>query len=271
MPTRVADYGVREVVADMIELHDALGGAPAIWVGHSLGCTIGWAMATHYPARCRGVVALTVPHFARGNVLPNFLPLIDRTMYPASRYPYGQWDYMQFCNEHFTKAVRDFEANAGRVVDMFYTPGSPEAVGKPSPLANISAQGGWFPPGKPMAPPPAKTLLPAADRATMLAAFARNGFSGPCAWYLNDTANIAYATEAPDFGRIALPALFIGGEWDTVCDAVHGRFAEPMREDCSDLTERSVAAGHLLMLERPDEVNRLIIDWLVAKTLRARA
>ena len=272
VPNQFTDYAVREVVADMTELHDSLGGRPAIWVGHSLGCTIGWAMATNHPERCRGVVNLTVPHFARGNSLPNFLPLVDRTIYPADRYPFGQWDYMQYCNEHFTKAVRDFEANTPRVVDMFYTPGSPDAVGKPTPLASIRAQGGWFPPGRtPPATAPGRTLLAAGDRAVMLAAFARNGFSGPCAWYLNDRANIAYAAEARDYGRVALPALFLGGQWDTVCDTAHGHFAEPMREDCSDLTEIELPAGHMLMLERSDEVNHRIAGWIAMKRLRSAA
>jgi pimeloyl-ACP methyl ester carboxylesterase len=268
VPTRVADYAVREVVADMIELHDAFGGEPAIWVGHSLGCTVVWAMAMHQAKRCRGVVNLTVPHFARGNSLPNFIPLIDRAIYPLGRYPVGQWDYMQFCTEHFGKAVRDFEANAGRVVDMFYTPGSLDTVGKPTPLASIRAQGGWFP-AESEAPPigASETLLPPADREVMLAAFARNGFSGPCAWYLNDGPNIAFAGETPDYGRISLPALFLGGQWDTVCDTAYGHLAEPMREDCSNLTEANIAAGHMLMLERPDEVNLRIENWLAVQHL----
>lgn len=269
VPSRVADYEVREVVGDMIELHDALGGEPAIWVGHSLGCTVVWAIAMHHADRCRGVVNLTVPHFARGNSLPNFIPLVDRSIYPLDRYPVGQWDYMLFCSEHFSKAVRDFEEHAGQVVDMFYSLGSPEAVGKPTPLASIRAQGGWFPAGASSAPVKGRTLLPPMDRQAMLAAFVRNGFSGPCAWYLIDTANIAFAAEAPNFGRISLPTLFLGGEWDTVCDTAYGHFAELMREDCSNLTEASVAAGHMLMLERPEEVNRRITAWIAANHLRS--
>jgi pimeloyl-ACP methyl ester carboxylesterase len=268
IPTRAADYSVREVVADMTELHDALGGKPAVWVGHSNGSTIAWAMATHHAERCCGVVNLTVPHFARGNALPNFIPLIDRAIYPVDRYPVGQWDYMLFCNQHFTKAVHDFDANIGRVIDMSYTPGSPDAVGKLTPLASISAQGGWFPAGS-KAPQvqASETLLSPIDHKVMLASFARNGFSGPCAWYLNDAANIAFAAEAPDYGRISVPALFLGGQWDTVCDTAYGHLAEPMREDCSNLTEVSIAAGHMLMLERPDEVNRRIADWLSGQHL----
>lgn len=271
VPDRVSDYALREVVADMVELHDALGGAPAIWVGHSLGCMVVWAMAMHHAKRCRGAVNLTVPHFARGNSLPNFIPLIDRKIYPVERYPLGQWDYMQYCNEHFTKAVRDFETHAALVVDMFYSPGSPTGVGKPTPLASIRASGGWFPAGiKAPAIDASATLLPAGDRKVMLAAFARNGFSGPCAWYLNDVANIAFAAEAPAYGRLSLPVLFLGGKWDTVCDTAYGRLSEPMREDCSNLTEANIAAGHMLMLERPAEVNRRIENWLTSSHL-ARA
>lgn len=206
VPTRAADYGVREVVADMVELHDGLGGKPAVWVGHSLGCTVVWALATQHAARCCGGVNLTVPHLARGNALPFLTPLIDRKIYPADRYPLGQWDYIQFYAEHFTKAVRDFESRVGQTLDSSYLPGSPDAVGKPTPLANIRAQGGWFPAGSGAPPPaPVGTLLPAGDRQVMLAAFTRNGFSGPCAWYLNDAPNIAYAAEAPDLERVSLP------------------------------------------------------------------
>lgn len=34
VPTSSSAYTVRKILADMAELHDALGGAPAIWIGH---------------------------------------------------------------------------------------------------------------------------------------------------------------------------------------------------------------------------------------------
>ncbi|WP_428390458.1 alpha/beta fold hydrolase [Lichenicoccus sp.] len=235
----------------MTELHEVLGGPPAVWVGHSLGCTIGWAMATNQPI---GVA----------------LPRIDRTIYPVDRFPYGQWDYMQFYAEHFTRAVRDFEANTARFIDMSYTRGSPDGVGKPTPLASIRGQGAWFPPGSEAPPISASdTLLPAADGKVIVSALSRNGSSGPCAWHLNDRANIAFAAEAPNYGRISLPVLFLAGQWDTVCDAAYGHLAEPMREDCSNLTEESIPAGHMLMLERPDDVNRRIANWLSVQRISA--
>ena len=85
---------------------------------------------------------------------------------------------------------------------------------------------------------------------------------------MHDDANLAYAQEAPDCGKLSLPILFLHGAWDVVCDTVRSRLARPMREDCGDLTEATVEAGHNLMTERPDETNEAIEAWLVDKRLR---
>ena len=39
-----------------------------------------------------------------------------------------------------------------------------------------------------------------------------------------------------------------------MCDTVHSALADPMREDCADLSETTIDAGHLLMLDAPGEV-----------------
>lgn len=101
----------------------------------------------------------------------------------------------------------------------------------------------------------------------LVTAFEGTGFAGADAWYLNDAANISYADEAIDFGRIEMPVLFLHAEFDTICDTVHSRLADPMREDCADLTEIAIAGGHMLMLERPSEVAAAIEHWLGHKRL----
>ncbi len=82
---------------------------------------------------------------------------------------------------------------------------------------------------------------------------------------MNDAANLAFAAQAPNFGRLTLPALFLHAARDTVCDTLGSRLAEPMREDCADLTEVTLDAGHALMLERPAKVNTAIEQWLEAR------
>ena len=268
VPANSGAYAVREFVADMAELHNALGAEPAVWVGHDWGSPVVWSLATHHPDRCRAAVNMCVPHFARGFALPNLVPTVDRELYPEADYPVGQWDYWLLHREHFGRTVDVFEANVRATFSAAYRTSSPDAVGKPSRSANMRAKGGWFGPAGPV-PAMARdeALMPPDMFDALVAAFERTGFGGADAWYLNDAANIAYAAEAPDFGRIALPALFIHAEWDMTCDTVRSRLADPMREDCADLTEVTIPGGHMIMLERPAEVGDAIATWLDAKGL----
>lgn len=52
---------------------------------------------------------------------------------------------------------------------------------------------------------------------------------------------------------------------DVVCDSALGALAEPMREDVVDLTEVRIAGGHMLMSEKPGTVNAGIATWLDAR------
>lgn len=117
-PSSVAAYGVRELVADMLELHDALGGSPAIWVGHDWGSAVVWAVASHHGERCRAVANLCVPYFARGFALPNLIPLIDREVYLEDRYPVGQWDYWLYYRESLAREDSKEPASRGPQVRL---------------------------------------------------------------------------------------------------------------------------------------------------------
>jgi len=131
VPSSTAAYAIREVVADMVELHEALGSKPAIWVGHDWGSPVAWGMASHHAERCQGVVNLCVPYLARGFTLSNLVALVDRGLYPVDRYPVGQWDYWLFYREHFARAAQEFETDVEATLTLLYRTASSEAVGKP--------------------------------------------------------------------------------------------------------------------------------------------
>lgn len=268
VPTRTIDYATRAITADLIELHDALGGAPAIWAAHDWGCTPVWAMAAHHPERCRGVAALCVPYFARGFTLPAIAATVDRALHPADRFPVGQWDYWLYHREHAGSAAASLEADVDATITALYRRATPDGIGEPSIFADVRARGGFFgAEGRAPVMPRDETMLSQADHDAFVAAFTQTGFHGADAWYRNDADNTAFAAEAPGFGRVCVPALFVHAAWDTVCDTVHSALATPMREDCTDLTEATVEAGHSLMIEAPDAVNRALADWLREKNI----
>jgi pimeloyl-ACP methyl ester carboxylesterase len=267
-PAPADAYALKEIVHDMVELHDHLGGGPAIWVGHDLGSPVVGALAAHLPERSRGVVFLSVPYAPKGFALPNHLPLIDRELYPADQYPDGQWDYYRFYLTHFDQTVNDFNADIPASLAAIFRRGHPESVGKVYRSAIITRNGGWF--GSTRNAPtvqPDAALWPSADFQTLVEAFRITGFRPGNSWYLNDNANIVYAHEVPDGGRLRQPVLFINGNFDGLCDIAHNRSGEPMRGACPDLTVVSLPSGHWLPIECKAEVTEAMRSWLKTKAL----
>ncbi len=261
-----ADYALELSVRDMVELLDSLGAEKAIWVGHDWGSPVVWDIASHHPERCHGVANLCVPYFSHGFGPGSILSLIDRTVYPPDKFPAGQWEYQLFYRENFAKAQAVFEANTRDTVKALFRKGSPAAVGKPARTALVRHDGGWFGGANAAPDVPLDTdVLTEADLSAYAAALEHNGFFGPNSWYMNHERNAAFSETAVNNGRLALPVLFLHGAYDTTCDTMTSRLAEPMRQHCADLTEVVVESGHWMAQERPVAVNAALAKWLAIK------
>ena len=266
VPSRHEDYALELIVADMLELADSFGAQKAVWVGHDWGSPVVWNLASHHPERCHGVANLCVPYLPGGLSPDQREPLIDRTIYPVNKYPAGQWEYQLFYVENFTKAQREFEVDIENTVKWLFRKGNPEGKGKPSRTAEVRRQGGWFGQlGKAPSLPRDADVITEKDLSAYVAALTRNGFFGPGSWYMNRALNNDYAKRAKSGGRIAMPVLFLHGEYDYTCETVTSRLAEPMRAHCSDLTEVVVKSGHRIAQEKPVDVNSALAAWLARK------
>jgi pimeloyl-ACP methyl ester carboxylesterase len=267
-PTEAEAYTIAHIVSDMVALHDHLGAQPAVWIGHDWGSPVAGALAAHHAARSRGLVLISVPYFPAGFALPGLRPLIDRQLYPTDRFSDGQWDYFRFYQTHFEQTVSDFDADIPATLASIYRPGNPSAAGQVSPTASVTLKGGRY--GAAHRAPatlPDTGLWPAADFAALVEAFKARGFRPANAWYLHDSANSAYASIAPEKGRLRLPVLFINGDYDPICDITRSRLGEPMRVACQDLSLTNLPAGHWLPLECKSDVIEAIRDWIATKGL----
>ncbi|TXL75454.1 alpha/beta hydrolase [Vineibacter terrae] len=265
-----ADYAQEHIVADMIELLDALGAASAVWVGHDWGSPVVWNIASHHPDRCRAVASLCVPYYSLERGLDFVIPLVDRRVYPESEFPAGQWEYMRFYEENFATATKQFEANPYNMVKAIFRKGNPTGVMQPAVTAFARQHAGWFR-GLPAAPdlPRDPDVVSEEDLRVYAEALERNGFFGPDSYYMNHKANALYAETAVNGGRLDMPVLFLAARYDYVCETVESRLAEPMRAHCRNLTTEIVASGHWMAQERPLQVNAALARWLATRVPQA--
>jgi pimeloyl-ACP methyl ester carboxylesterase len=266
VPQRREDYALEEIVADMIELVDSIGGREAVWVGHDWGAPVVWSIAQHHPERCRAVANLCVPYIPEGFALGAILPLADRQLYPENEFPFAQWDYQAFYLENFERASAGFAADVRATVRVLFRAGNPALRGTPSRTAFIRANGGWFgPENKAPAVPRDDRVIREEDERAYVEALERNGFAGPNSWYVNPDANAAYGERARANWRLDMPVLFLHGAHDYVCETIDSGLAEPMRAHCADLTEAVVPSGHWMAQEQPARVNAALARWLADK------
>jgi pimeloyl-ACP methyl ester carboxylesterase len=262
---RHEDYAQEPIVADMLELLQALSRERAVWIGHDWGSPVVWNIASHHPDMAVAVASLCVPYLAQGFTLDAMLPLIDRSVYPEAEHPGGQWDYQFFYEENFEKARATFDADIRKTMKALFRKGSPEAVGRPARTAGVRKAGGWFGGGAVPDVPRDNDVITAQDHEAYTAAMSRHGFFGPDSWYMNHKANGTYARRSLNGGKLAIPVLFLHGAYDTTCETMQSRLAEPMRRDCANLTEVVVKSGHWMAQEKPVEVNAALAKWLATK------
>ena len=263
---RHEDYALQHIVGDMVGLADALGVEKAVWVGHDWGAPAVWSFASHHPERCHAVANLCVPYGGLEKGVMACLDLVDRETYPEEEFPWGQWEYQRFYEDHFELAIASFDANPYAAVKALFRKGVPGFDRRKWRSAHVYKDGGWFG-GLSEAPglPRDGDVVGEAELRVYAESLARNGIFGGASWYMNHTRNAEFAKGAVNGGRLDMPVLFLAAAYDYTCDCITSRLPEPMRPLCPDLTEQTIESGHWMAQEKPVEVNAALVRWLVTK------
>ena len=256
-PDAVDAYTIHHLVGDLTGLLDALGIERAVVVGHDWGGSVAWSMAQLAPHRVAGVVGINTPFFPRPPMAPTVLM---RAM------AQGHFHYILYFQTPGV-AEAELDANPARTLGGFFQ--SPdrarlEALLSAGPAALGPATGGLLE-RLPDAPP--GDFLTAEDFAVYTAAFAKSGFRGGLNWYRNFDRNwelTAYLQGA----QVLAPALMIAADLDPV---LRPELAEGMQAWVPNLRRTHVVrdCGHWTQQERPDEVNRELLDFLAGLALPA--
>ncbi len=246
-PRGAAAYQIETLCADMCALLDGEGIAKAVFCGHDWGGFIVWEMARRHPDRVAGVIGLNTPYLPRAPIDP--LAILEARFGPEM--------YIVFFQRP-DQAEALFEADIDKTIRYFFRRSDvfPEMfAARPADQRDLAFQ---------KALPrfnPANTesqLLSDAERAVYVEAFSRSGFHGPVNWYRNMSGN--WARSAGLAERIEHPCLMIMAQNDIVLPP---SAADGMETRITHLEKALVeGSGHWTQQEKPDEVNRLIADWM---------
>ena len=261
-PEAVTDYDMAHLTGDLVGLLDHLGVETAIFCGHDWGGIVVWQLPLMHPTRVAGVIGLNTPFMARALADPITL----------MRKRFGEDMYIV----HFQKpgdADAVLDGDVAKAMGFFMRrpmPDTPAATGGLS--GSISGRLEDAAPETTFAlikmlqfydaaVDPRPALLSQDEMAAFVETFARTGFTGGINWYRNFTRNWQ-ASEGVD-QKVRVPSLMVMAEKDAVLPP---SAADGMEAYVPDLEKVLVKdSGHWTQQEKPEEVNRLILDWLARR------
>ena len=247
-PADITAYDIHHLCGDLVGMLDVLGVERAVFVGHDWGGFVVWAMPYLHPARVAGVVGVNTPLLPRSPMPPT--QLFRAMVGGVDEKMYILW----FQKPGVAEAVLD--ARPALVFERLLRGGVPfEEIAKRmgtdfdmNPFRRLAEL-------EPLGP----EIVTRAEREHYSSVFARTGFRGGINWYRNFDRN--WET-APAIGvqPIAVPCLMVTAEWDP---ALRPEMAGGMSALCRDLETVMIrGCGHWTQQERPDELNRILVDWL---------
>jgi len=256
-PAEIDQYTLLHLVGDMVGLADALGGEPAVIVGHDWGAPVAWHAALLRPDRFRAVIGLSVPFRPRGSVRPSTaMPQTDDAVFYQL--------YFQAPGVAEAELSRDVRSSIRRVLHAGSGEGrqAGAGLGDPAAVGMVPRAGGFLShTAEPSAPP---SWLTEADVDFYTGEFTRAGFRGGLNWYRNIDRN--WELLAPYAGaRVMVPALYMAGDRDLV---VHFRGMDQLLPNLKKFVpelRRTImlpGCGHWTQQERPKEVNDAMIAFL---------
>ncbi|MEU2252400.1 alpha/beta hydrolase [Nocardia xishanensis] len=251
-PDDPAEYTNRAVIGDLLGLLDDIGAERAVFVGLDFGAALVWELALRAPDRVAGLIVLNNPYAPRPPRAPSEL------WAKAAARHFLHLDYFQrpgVADAELGARPREFLARVyySLSADYHYLD-----------TWRFPAEGTGYLDVLPEAPALPWRWLAEDEFDTLAADFERTGFTGGLNWYRNLDRNWILTADYAD-ARVTVPTYFLYGERDPDMEGFSGR--DPLgtlRAYVPDL--RAVTkvpdAGHLVQLERSDEVNTLIAAHL---------
>jgi pimeloyl-ACP methyl ester carboxylesterase len=254
-PDDATTYDMKHLCDDLAGMLDALKIDKAVFCGHDWGGGVVWAMARLYPDRCLGIIGVNTPCSR-----PPGMPPVKQTEKPLIKMT-SEYYVSQFQKPGRAEAV--LEKDVRRTFKHLLTRGDIwnvdafRALPEDSPERTLNLltmiQRDEF---------SGEQFLTDEELDYFVDTFEKTGFTGGLNWYRN-IMRMGPAMAGAKW-QIDVPCLYIGAEHDVV---LRPSSANGMEDFINDFERHTVMdCGHWTQQEKPEEFNRLVIDWLKRKT-----
>ena len=245
-------YDCTHITGDLVGLLDHLGLQEAVFAGLDFGAFAIYDLAYLHPDRVRAIIALENPAYPD---TPDMAPLVEARAWAHDHFVHIEW----FREPGIADPVLDADPRAflRRVCyalsgDYHYL----DVWKHPPGVTYLQAL--------PETPPLPWPWLEEWELEWYVSEYSRSGFTGGLNWYR--AMDLRWAQRAAWRHRPSTPPFFfIGSENDVDLEAWHG--ADPIgdiQRQYRDVrrVEMLPRAGHMIQLERADDVSRLMVEFL---------
>lgn len=234
-PSQVEEYDLEHLTGDLVALLDHYGYKDAVFLGHDWGATVVWGLALLHPSRVKRIINLSVPYLERGE--KPWIQFLEEIM--------GQDNYMVHFNQKPGIADAILDDNTEQFLRNLYRKNEP--LHEPEPgmyFINLAKQ------ENPLGEP----VMSEDDLQVFVSSFKSSGFTGSINWYRNLDRNWHILENVTPI--IHQPTLMIYGDKDPVLQF------DRLADYVPNVEIANLDCGHWIQEEKPEDVNRLIVEWL---------
>jgi pimeloyl-ACP methyl ester carboxylesterase len=268
-PLEIEDYDILDLCGDLVGLIDAMGEEQAVLVAHDWGSLVSRDCVRLEEDRFSAVVNMSVSFssIGGGSRAPSGGRGGGRAT-PPTENPQRRFSYIPYLQELDAsgQGVAEAELDAdprGFLSRLYVFWGDPTGatVLAPEVTDPLRSAGGWIP--RIAEPTVFPAWLSSRELDYYVEEFTRSGFRGGANYYRNMPRNGGLTPELRTM-PVSQPAMLIAGETDFVIGgATEEALAARLSEAVPDLRVHVIpGAGHWVQQEKPQEVNRVLLEFL---------